>query len=464
MSIQSIIPNYWQVKYFKWKKTYLPTGSIRHSIASGSFWILIGSVFSRGFAVIGSIILARILGKMNYGKWAIILSGMAMFAQFSGFGFSTTLTRYIAMYKDTDISKTGKSLTFCMLFGMSSIFLMSMACFVASHFMANKLYASIDLATPLAISSILLFFMMGTQLLQGALVGFNDFKSLSATNVTQGIFIIFLTVPLTKLYALNGIVIGTALTWTLAMVIALIRVRKNCMKYHICFPAKGFLKEYKILWQFGLPNLFTGGFVSVATGLSLSFVAKVQEGFSQLGGYGAATQWKRFVSFVPQNIRKITLPMLAQLRYQEDGKKRFVKVLWAMVVLNGGIALIAAIPVMILSYWILGFYGAEFQQDWDILVVLVGSCVFQAINDVVTQVTSTLKKMWSNFFIHIVYSLILLGGTALLVNQFGVRGYVWAFTAATFSHMCINFCAAIFWIKKESFWKEQTKRQLGFSK
>jgi len=99
-------------------------------------------------------------------------------------------------------------------------------------------------------------------------------------------------------------------------------------------------------------------------------------------------------------------------------------------------------------------YGPDFRQDWDIMAVLVGSCVFQAVNDVVTQVTAALKKMWWNFLIHVVYSVVLLGGTFVLVKAgHGVRGYVWAITATRFIHMAINCCAAMIWLKRGSFTK-----------
>ena len=61
-----------------------------------------------------------------------------------------------------------------------------------------------------------------------------------------------------------------------------------------------------------------------------------------------------------------------------------------------------------------------FREDWSIMVILVGSGVFQAVNDVVTQVTVSKEKMWWNFFIHIVWGTIVLGVSYFLFPSYGV--------------------------------------------
>ena len=90
------------------------------------------------------------------------------------------------------------------------------------------------------------------------------------------------------------------------------------------------------------------------------------------------------------------------------------------------------------------------------MVILVGSGVFQAVNDVVTQVTVCMEKMWWNFFIHIVWGAIVLGGSYLLVPSYGVRGYVWSFSLATVVHVFLNISAAIVIIKTSNFSGDKT--------
>ncbi len=105
---------------------------------------------------------------------------------------------------------------------------------------------------------------------------------------------------------------------------------------------------------------------------------------------------------------------------------------------------------MILSPWILSLYGPGFREDWGIMVILVGSGVFQAVNDVVTQVTVCMEKMWWQLTILVVWAVTLLGGTYLLVPIYGVRGYVWSLVGAVVLGMLLNSTAAFVLVKRVS--------------
>jgi len=93
-------------------------------------------------------------------------------------------------------------------------------------------------------------------------------------------------------------------------------------------------------------------------------------------------------------------------------------------------------------------YGPEFRENWDILIILVSSGVLQAINDVVTQVTASMGKIWWDFCVHLVWGAIIICGSLLAVPKYGVRGYAWTFLAATGVHMVINATLAFLLTKK----------------
>jgi O-antigen/teichoic acid export membrane protein len=137
--------------------------------------------------------------------------------------------------------------------------------------------------------------------------------------------------------------------------------------------------------------------------------------------------------------------MLSRLQGDND-YKRFKKALWANLALNGGLALVVALPIIVLSPWILRLYGPDFRQDWDILIVLVGLGVFQSVIEVLSQVLACMEKMWYNFAFHVVYGAIILGGSYLLLPNYGVRGYMWAYSLATVVHLLNHIASAIVFI------------------
>lgn len=424
-----------------------PHGSLRRSLASGAFWSLIGAVCSRGFTLVASILIARFLGKAGYGQWGIILVTVGMFAQYASFGASLTATKHVAELRKSDPGKAGRILSLVMLLGLMGVSTMALVCLGASRWLAYSLFQVPELFVPLMFAGIMLFCMVGTQMLQGALAGFEDFRRIARINLAQGIVLFIAAVPLTWRLGLVGTVIGMSISQAAALVLCLRAVLKKSRDHGMPISTKGVWQERRILWHYAAPSFLTGGITGPAWMLSKAIVARIPGGVVGLGGFQAAFRWRDIVLFVPGAVRRVTLPMLSGLKGAND-RRRFIKALWANIAVNGGVAFIGAIPIMLLSPWILSLYGRDFRQDWDIMVILVGSGVFQAVKDVLSQVTASMGKMWWNFGMAIIWSAVTLGGTALMVPRYGVLGYVWVVAFASVINMIMYSIAATIAIRK----------------
>jgi O-antigen/teichoic acid export membrane protein len=133
--------------------------------------------------------------------------------------------------------------------------------------------------------------------------------------------------------------------------------------------------------------------------------------------------------------------MLCGLRGAGD-HRRFVKALWANLLLNVGVTIAASIPIILLSPWIMAAYGEGFREDWDILAILVGTSVIYAVLHIESQVTACMGKLWWDFGMHLAWAIALLAGSALLVPTYGVRGYAWAYAGSFAVHAVLNGIAA----------------------
>lgn len=430
------------------KQIHLPASSLRSTLATGAFWSLAGSVVSRGCALVAAVLLARILGKMGYGRWGIVLSNIFMFGQFASFGLAMTITKYIAELRRRDPERAGRILSLVLMIGAASIFTAAALLTCLSGPLAVHLYQDPTLHLPLALAGLLVLTFIGTAVLQGALAGFEDFAFIALGNAFQGVIFIS-SAPLLALWAgLSGAVLGMILAWGANLAVCILRLRRNCRVYGIFLTARGAWRERSIIYNFSIPSLLQGAVTGPAMMLSQAIVARLPGGMFGLGGFQAAVRWRDIVMFAPQAVRRVTLPMLSGLRGERD-HKRFMRALKANVVLNGGIAALGALPIILLSKWILSWYGVEFVQDWDMMMILVGSSIFQAINDVFTQVTACLEKMWWNFGVHVVWAAILLGGTSILVQKHGVRGYVYSLAAATAIYSILNVAVAVVMLRRE---------------
>jgi O-antigen/teichoic acid export membrane protein len=399
--------------------------------------------------VLAGIIVARILGKSTYGKWGVIMGVASMFGSLGGLGMATAAAKYIAELKKNDPSRAGRVLSLILIIGLIGVSITSIVCLTLAKLMAHHLYHAPELSVPLMATSAMLFCLMGVLILQGVMAGFEDFRGIARINLVQGIIFFISIILLAYFLGLVGAVIAMAASQGTALLLYLLRIRKQCHKHNIKIGKKHIWKESHIIWRYAAPGFLTSSVIHPARVFSHALVVNTQGGFAGLGSYNAAERWQALVLFIPRSVKRITLPMLSKLHGDAD-YKRFLKALWANVALNGCIALAGALPIMVLSPWILSLYGRNFRQDWDILVILVGMAIFQAVIEVLSQLLACMEKMWWNFSFHLMYGAIMLGGSYLLVPQYGVRGFVWAYAVATIIHMLNHIWGTTVLLRKSS--------------
>src|SRR5690606_7520498 len=80
--------------------------SLKKRILSHAFWLLISSILSKFLLLIGTMLVARILGKGEYGELGMIRTTIQMFVVFAGFGIGSTASKFIAENRDDNPEKT----------------------------------------------------------------------------------------------------------------------------------------------------------------------------------------------------------------------------------------------------------------------------------------------------------------------------------------------------------------------
>jgi O-antigen/teichoic acid export membrane protein len=243
-------------------------------------------------------------------------------------------------------------------------------------------------------------------------------------------------------WGIEGAVVAMSISQLTATALSLRATIQNCRDHGIPLTTVGIWQERAVLWRYAIPSLAGGAMSGPAATLSRALVAQIPGGVTALGGFAAAVRWRDIVLFIPGAVRQITLPILSRLRGGND-RQRYVKALWANIGVNAGIALIGSLPIVMMSPWILALYGSEFRRDWDLMAILVGSSVFQAVKDVLARVVASMGKMWWSVWMAIVWSAVTLGGTYLLVPRYGIRGYVWIVVVASVVNMAMYAVAAV---------------------
>ncbi len=436
-----------RIKSFRDKR--FPHGSLRGYMISGGFWSIAGSIVSRGMAILAGIFIARIAGREGFGKWGMILTAAAMFAMLVTRGIATTATKHIAELKVSDPARAGRILSLLLVFGSVCALGLTALYLATAGVLAEYFVRAPELAPILKVASLMVLFLATSNLVRGILGGFQDFRRIAAMNMAQGFVLVVAVYPLTKTMGLTGTALASAGSFLAATIVGGLAIPRQISRLGLHVSIKGMWREARILWHFGVPGFLTAMILGPTDLRSQAIAKEIPGGWNALGGFRVGYQWRQAVLFIPMAVQQVTLPMLSKLR-GEDSHKRFVKAFWASIALSGGVALASALPLMLLSKWILSLYGPEFPEAWDIMVLLLISGVFQAVNDVVSQVATCMEKIWWIFAIHVVWGAGLLGGTHLLAPRYGIRGYAWVWVIVTVVHMSLHGLAAWVLIRRSA--------------
>lgn len=421
---------------------HFPQNGLRRSMASGAFWSFTGTVSSRFFMLVSSVIVARLIGKAGYGKWGLISVAAGMFAQFAGMGVATTASKHIAEFKHTDPAKAGRILSLVILIGFFSLISMSLVLLAASHLLANSVYRIPELFVPIMLSSIMLFFMVALVMAQGILRGFEDFRTIAVTFGIQGLVQLGLAWLFILWFGLEGLVVAVGLSHGLPFLFACRVIVTRCHEHKIHLCLRGIWQERVVIWRYCAPSLVISSMMGPSQMASQAIVARIPGGVLGLGGYTVAARWRELVAFIPMTVSQIILPTLSKLLGRKD-YARMRKAIWINFSANVGIATVIGLPLAILSPWILGIYGPEFRQDWDIMVMFIGVGIMQAAGMTLAPVSTVMNKMWWRAGIHLIWAITLVGGSYLLVPAYGVRGFAWAMVATRLINTILYVVIAI---------------------
>jgi O-antigen/teichoic acid export membrane protein len=197
---------------------------------------------------------------------------------------------------------------------------------------------------------------------------------------------------------------------------------------------KGAWQERRIFWTYCLPLSMSGGIAVPANWLSYTYATDVV-GFAALGGYMGADRFRGMLMFIPMTVRQVSLPMLSELRALGH-RRRFIRALWANVGVNLAVTAVGAVPIMLLSPWLMSWFGPEFRSEWSILIILASTAVVQSAANVVAQVTAAAGRTWLNFIFSALFSAVMLTVALTSIPRLGARGLAWA----TFAGQSTLFC------------------------
>jgi len=419
-TIEAVLPS-----YFKPLIARIEASPLGYRLAKGMFWSLAGAVTARGLGLIASILVARMLGKSEFGELGIIQSTVGMFGTFAGFGLGMTATKFIAQYRTTNPGKAGRIRALSDLFAWATSGVTSIALFFMAPWLAEHTLAAPQLTGLLQIGSFLLFLtaVNGAQI--GALSGFEAFKTVAKISLLSGLANFPLMVGGAYIAGLTGAVWGMVIATGINWLLNHIAIRKECEKAGVPHTYEGCWVEKDVLWKFALPAVISGTFFAPTEWVLNAMLVNQPGGYGQMGLFNAAKQWHVLILYLPSAISNMTLPILSNL-LGENKRKEYNKMLLINSISLSSIALVIAIPVSIFSKFIMSIYGKDFSEGWLVLILIAIYSVLWASHIVIGQAMWSTGATKEAMFFAAIRSIILIISGFYLVNH-GAVGIASAF-------------------------------------
>src|ERR1035437_2925722 len=403
--------------------------SLKRRLARGAFWALGGSALARLSGLFAAMIVARYLGRTQFGKLGMVVNTAGMFGTLAGFGLGVMATKYVAEFRSSDPARAGRIITLSEGFAFLSGLSMAALLVLMAPWLASGTLASAQLAQPLRISAVLLLCnaLIGAQ--TGTLCGLEAFRSIAKVNLVSGLASLPLSAGGAILGGLSGALWGTVLGALLNCFLNYRTMLPLLRGLAIPFPAKGALRERAALWRVSLPSTIGSVLVGPVTWFCCTILARQPNGYAELGLVNAANQWRTAILFFPATVGAAFLPVLCGLVANKDWQT-FENTARRTVLFSLAIGGLIAIPVFAFSSLAMRSYGNSFVQGTPVLRYTVLAAALLAANNQITRIATSVDRAWAGAAFDLVWAASFLGMGVILIHRYSATGFAAALLIA----------------------------------
>jgi len=389
----------------------------------GTSWMLMATMISRVLALIGSVLVARFLGKEGFGELGMLQGTTEMFGSLAAFSLGDMAAKHVAEFRVTDPDRARR------IIGMSSVVAwltggtMLAALMVVSPWLCRVVLNAPQLWWLFEVSAagLLVGAVNGAQ--AGALMGFEAFREDAMISLYTSMAILVGRCAGAYWFGLQGAIWGQLAAGLFGCVANSFMLRKVARRFGIRLTYLGSVREMRILWHFSFPAVTGGLMITGAAWLCNAMLVHKPNGYSELGIFNAALQWYYAPLLIPGLVGRVLLPVLSErLGIGDIGESR--KLLRLSITVNT----VMMLPVLLLpaaSKLIMRSYGNGFEQGWPVLALMLAAGFVLSVQMPLGHVLAASGRMWTMLAINAVFSVSLVGGSWLLINQ-EATGLAWA--------------------------------------
>jgi O-antigen/teichoic acid export membrane protein len=331
------------------------------------------------------------------------------------------------MYWASDPARVGRILGLFSVITCLSGILFSGALLFFTPFIALHVFGTADINPMLRLAAVSVLFLTMNSFQLGALVGFEAFRTIARISVISASFAPAAAFLLTRMFELRGAVLALTLSSALLWTLCHISIRRECRKRSIVPTYRGLLQETNAFGHFAIPAALSGIIGNIAIWLANATVVRTPGGFSELGLFTACNTLRQIVVFGPSVVNRVTLPFLAR---RQSTRGSFALPFRYNLAFTAAASLATAFALFVFGPFILKVFGHDYRWVGGVAIPLLLAAVLEAVSAALVHAILVRNRLWWQAAINLLWSVLLVGTTALLASKGGAAALAMAYCTA----------------------------------
>lgn len=394
-----------------------------------------GAMISKGLIVLTGIVLSRILGEDEYGKYSLINSTIQTFVTFASMGIGATMVRYVAIYRNKEKNTCGKYIGTFLIVIIIMSFMVAGVVYVCSDTISLWTVESKELSFLYRIAASIILFIAVSSAFQSILIGFESFKSVSVFEIVYGIISILIISFLAIGQGVVGALCGILVSRIIYSIILFYSTQYISAINHIKWKVKFDKQIFTSYRKFTFPSFASSIFVIPVSWVLNSLLTK-NAGYFDMAVYSISLQWVSIVNYIMSLFTRAK-PIYTQL-YSEHNINELKKQLKKVILISATIGMTIALVAILLSRFILGMYGAGYVKQNMVFIIMMLAAAVISVQSQFGAVFEAIGKMWIGLLLNIIWA-INLTIFFLILKQYGALGYAIAYLMSYSIHCILSW-------------------------
>jgi O-antigen/teichoic acid export membrane protein len=397
-------------------------------VLRGASWTFAAAVLGRTVGLAGTIIATRLLSPSQFGQLSAIQLLVATVAGMATLGLGVAVTKRVAEYRAKNVNRVGDFASSATKGAAASGSVAVVIVVLGRGWLADTWLHSPELATPLALASLMVLTssLLGVQ--TGILTGLEAFKQAAIASSLRNISTSIMLVVGIQMAGIRGALLGSVLGEVLTLLWVFPTVARSGAAHGTSiFRRRNNLPgAWRSLGKVGMPALAASISVLLSLLIGQRFLLGQPNGFVYVAQFSVAYRWSMVVLFIPASVAPVMLPVLSNLAAAK-AHVAFQRLLRANLVT---LSLVTAIPALVLilaRQFVLGLSGNTYQSDTAAYVILLSATVPITWNTIVSEAALALEAILAWFISDLVLALAIVITAFVLVPDDHAAGLATAY-------------------------------------